>query len=101
MNFPKYKAGPVEGWIGGAFTEFVNGFLDGYGGGIGTGAGTGIYTGTTEVGQDMTATNQVLVALAALLTAMIGSGLQAVYVWHKTNRFPNPWATGNTTPPIP
>ena len=101
MNFPKYKAGPVEAWLGGAFTEFVNGFLDGYGGGIGTGAGTGIMTGTTEVGQDMSAINQVLISLAALAAAMTGSGLQAVYVWHKVNRFPNPWSTGNTTPPIP
>lgn len=97
MTFPKYRAGPVEAWLAGAFTEFVNGFLDGYGGGIGTGAGTGIMTGTTEVGQDMSAINQVWISLAALAAAMTGSGLQAVYVWHKTTRFPNPWAI--KTPP--
>lgn len=97
MDFPKYKPGPVEGWLAGALTEFINGFLDGYGGGIGTGAGTGVLTGTTTVGEDMSAVNQVLISLAALGAAMTGSGLQAVYVWHKTNRFPNPWPS--TLPP--
>jgi len=97
MTFPKYKAGPVEAWLAGAFTEFVNGFLDGYGGGLGSGAGTGILTGTTAVAEDLTAMNQVFISVGALVLAMTGSGLQAVYVWHKTFRFPNPWAI-KTTP---
>lgn len=103
MSFPRYKAGPVDLWCAEAFTEFVNGFLDGWGGGIGAGAGTGVSTGTTGVGFDMTAVNQVLLSIGAVAAAMAGNGIQAVYVWHKTHRFPNPWpaTTGNTNPPIP
>lgn len=103
MQLPRYKAGPVEFWLAEAFTEFVNGFGDGWGGGVGTGAGTGVLTGTTEVGYDMTAFHQVIIAISATAAAMFGSGLQAVYVWHKTHRFPNPWPrpTGTTNPPFP
>lgn len=101
MNFPKYKAGPVEFWIAEAFTEFINGFIDGWGAGVGAGGGLGAFTGTTGVGFDMSAINQVLISLGGLVTAMTGAGIQAVYVWHKTHRFPNPWpSTSGTTPSI-
>lgn len=103
MNFPRYRAGPVEHWLAAAFTEFVNGFLDGWGGAGMAGAGTGALTGTTQLGAEMTALNQVMISAGAVGLSMFGSGIQAVYVWHKTNRFPNPWPTptGNTNPPIP
>ena len=103
MPFPRYKPGPVEFWLAAAFTEFVNGFIEGWGGGGMAGAGTGAITGTTALGQDMSALNQVLISGGAVVLSMVGHGLQSVYVWHKTNRFPNPWpaSTGNTTPPIP
>lgn len=103
MNLPRYKAGPVEHWLAAAFTEFVNGFLDGWGGAGMAGAGTGALTGTTQLGAEMSAINQVLISTGAVALSMFGAGIQAVYVWHKTNRFPNPWPvpTGNTNPPIP
>lgn len=103
MNLPRYKAGPVDIWLAAAFTEFVNGFLDGWGGGVGTGAGTGVVTGATTLGAGVSHLHQVFLAVSGVLAAMIGAGLQAVYVWHKTNRFPNPWppSTGLTNPPFP
>lgn len=103
MNWPRYKAGPVEFWLAEAFTEFVNSFIDGWGAGVGTGGVTGALTGTTEVGIDMTALHQVWISAAAIIGAMAGNGLHGVYVWRKTHPFPNPWpsSTGNTTPPFP
>lgn len=98
MSLPRFKSTPVSHWLGEAMTEFINGFIDGWGGGVGTGAGTGVLTGTTEVGADLTAWHQVVLAIAALLAAMLGNGLQAVFIWHKTNRFPNPWKPLPTQP---
>lgn len=99
---PRFKGDPVSYWLGAAITEFVNGFLDGWGGAGMAGAGTGALTGTTTLGAEMSAINQVLISAGAVGLAMFGAGLQAVYVWHKTNRFPNPWPTptGNTPPPF-
>lgn len=96
MNFPRFKSTPVSLWLGEALTEFINGFLDGYGGGAASGVGTGVITGTTSLGHDMNGIEQVWIALAATLTAMLGNAMQAVYIWHKTNRFPNPFGA-----PIP
>lgn len=90
---PRFQSTPVSLWLGEALTEFVNGFIDGWGGGVGTGAGTGVLTGTTEVGADLSAWHQVILALAAVGAAMLGNGVQAVFIWHKTNRFPNPFRT--------
>lgn len=103
MNFPRYKAGPVEFWIGEAITEFINGFIDGWGGASGAGVGTGVVTGTTSLGHDMSGLEQVLIAGVSALSSLILAGVQAVYVWHKDHRFPNPWptSTGTTNPPIP
>lgn len=103
MNFPRYKPGPVDYWLTEAATEFINGFFDGYGGGAASGVGTGVITGTTSLGHDMNGMEQVFIAVAATLTAMLGNAMQAVYIWHKIHRFPNPWPqpTGTTTPPFP
>lgn len=104
MNWPKYKPGPVEYWIGEALTQFVNGFISGWRHGVGTGAGTGILTGTTEVAANMTAAQQIMVSAGATLFAMFMSGINQVSTWHEAGHpFPNPWpaSTGNTTPPIP
>lgn len=103
MNFPRYRAGPVEYWLGEAFTEFVNGFIKGWGAGIGTGVTTGTLTGTTSAGMDMTALNQVLISAVGVIGAMAGSGINQVWHWHQTGHaFPNPWKpTGNTPPPFP
>lgn len=102
MNLPTFRHTPVSLWLGEAMTEFINGCIDGYGGGAVSGAGTGILTGTTEVGADMTAWHQVVISFAAVLAAMLGNGIQTVYIWHKTHRFPNPWPapTGTTVPPF-
>lgn len=103
MNFPRYKAGPVDLWCAEAFTEFVNGFIDGWGGAAGAGAGTGIITGTTSLGHDMSGVEQVLIAAVSAGSSLSLAGIQAVYVWHKTHRFPNPWpaASGATASPFP
>lgn len=99
MSLPRFKSTPVSLWLGEAVTEFVNGFLDGWGGAGMAGAGTGALTGTTNLGSEMSAINQVLISSGAVGLAMFGSGLQAVYVWHKTHRFPNPWVNFHQTPP--
>lgn len=104
MNWPKYKAGPVEYWLGEAFTQFVNGFISGWKHGVGTGAGTGVLTGTTDVAQSLTAWQQILVSAGATLFAMVMSGVSQVSSWHESGaKFPNPWVsqTGNTNSPIP
>lgn len=103
-RWPRYKAGPVEYWIGAALTEFVNGFIAGWKHGVGTGAGTGILTGTTDVAANMTAWQQILVSGGATFFAMLMSGISQVSSWHENgHKFPNPWPepTGNTNPPIP
>lgn len=102
MTLPRFKSTPVSAWLGAAFTEFVNGFIDGWGGAGMAGAGTGALTGTTQLGADMSALNQVIISVGAVGLSMLGAGIQAVYVWHKANRFPNPWPpqTGNTNPPF-
>lgn len=102
MNFPKYKAGPVEYWFSEAATQFVNGFIAGWKHGVGTGAGTGVITGTTEVAQSLTAWQQILISVSSLVFAMLMNGTNQVTDWHKTNPFPNPFPppTGNTNPPI-
>lgn len=99
MNLPRFRHTPVSIWLTEAMTEFINGFIDGWGGGLGTGAGTGVITGTTDVGADLSALNQVMLSVGAVLAAMVGSGCHAVFIWHKTNRFPNPfYATPPTSP---
>lgn len=109
MNFPTYKAGPVEYWIGEAMTQFVNGFIAGWKHAVGTGASTGILTGgiipgTNEAAQHLSQTQQILVSAGAAFAAMFMSGVSQVSSWHENgNPFPNPWPkpTGNTTPPFP
>lgn len=108
MNWlPKYRAGPVEFWLGEAFTEFVNGFIAGWKHGVGTGAGTGVLTGgvipgTEQIPQSMTAWQQILVSAGATVLAMVMNGITQMTDWHKTNPFPNPWGkpTGNTPAPF-
>lgn len=104
MNFPRYKAGPVEFWFGAAITEFVNGFIAGWKHAVGTGAGTGILTGASDMSANLTAWQQITVSAGATLFAMFMSGVSQVSSWHEAgNKFPNPWpaSTGGTTPPIP
>lgn len=104
MNLPRYKAGPIEYWLGEAITQFANGFISGWRHGVGTGAGTGILTGTTEVAANMTAWQQIVISGGATLFAMVMSGINQVSSWHENGHpVPNPWQppTGNTNPPIP
>lgn len=102
MTFPKFQHTPVSLWLAEAATEFVNGFIDGWGGAAGAGAGTGVITGTTSLGHDMSGVEQVLISGVSAGASLLLAGIQAVYVWHKTHRFPNPWpaSTGNTLPPF-
>lgn len=104
MNLPRYKAGPVDTWLAEAGTQFVNGFIKGWRSAVGTGAGTGILTGTTEVAQNMTAFQQILISAGATTFSMLMSGMNEISSWHeKGNPFPNPFPppTGNTPPPFP
>ncbi len=102
MNFPRYKPGPVEYWLGAAITEFINGFIAGLGGGSIVGAGVGATTAGTSVGAGLSAINQVALSLLALALSAAGNGLKRVIVWHDANPFPNPWPapTSNTPPPF-
>ena len=102
MNFPRYKAGPVEFWLAAALTEFINGFISGWKHGVGTGAGTGVLTGTTDVAQSLSAWQQIMVSVGATLFAMVMNGLTQVTDWHKAKPFPNPWPepTGTTAAPF-
>ncbi len=102
-RWPRYKAGPVEYWLGEAITQFANGFIAGWKHAVGTGAGTGILTGTTDVAANMTAMQQITVSAGATVFAMFMSGISQVSTWHeKGNYFPNPWPqpTGKTPPPF-
>ena len=102
MNFPRYKAGPVEFWLAQALTEFINGFIAGWKHGVGTGAGTGVLTGTTDMAANLTALQQIMVSVGATVLAMVMNGITQVSDWHKTNLFPNPWSRATTTtPPFP
>lgn len=102
MNFPRYKAGPVEFWLAAAFTEFVNGFIAGLGGGTVVGAGVGATTAGTSLGSGLTALNQVFLSLVSVGLAAGGNGVKRVIVWHDQNPFPNPWPkpTGTTNAPF-
>lgn len=103
MPWLKYTPGPIEFWLAEALTQFVNGFLSGWRHGVGTGAATGVFTGTTDVAQNLTAWQQVLVSAGSTIFSMIISGINQASEWHKTNPVPNPWSkpTGNTQPPMP
>lgn len=103
MKLPLFQHTPVSLWLTRAATEFVNGTIDGWGAASGAGAGTGIITGTTTLGHDMSGIEQVLISATSTASSLFLSGIQSVYVWHKTNRFPNPWPekTGETKPPFP
>lgn len=91
MNFPKYKAGPVEYWLAAAITEFINGFLAGLGGGSFAGISTGAATASTELGASLSPGKQLALSLVALVATAAGNGLKRVVVWHNQNPFPNPW----------
>lgn len=105
MAFPRYKPGPVEYWLAGAFTEFINGFIAGLGGGSVVGAGMGATTAGTSLGDGLSALNQVWLALASAVMAAAGNGMKRVIVWHNSNPFPNPWpkpsAPAPSTPSTP
>lgn len=103
MNLPRYKAGPVEYWIGESITEFINGFIAGLGGGSVVGVGAGAVQATTALGDGVTPLKQLGISLASLALAAVGNGLKRVIIWHDQNPFPNPWPkpTGLTTPPFP
>jgi hypothetical protein len=98
MTFPRFKAGPVEYWLGGAITEFINGFIAGLGGGSVVGAGMGATTAGTSLGEGLSALNQVGLALASAALAAAGNGMKRVIVWHNSNPFPNPWLKPTATP---
>lgn len=99
MNFPKYKAGPVVYWLSAAATTFLNGFINGLGGGSFTGLGVGATTANTEIGANMSPLKQVLLAIATVAVAAVGSGFKEVIIWHKSNPFPNPYPAPADQPP--
>lgn len=102
MNFPRYRAGPVEYWVAEAATQFVNGFISGLGGGAIAGAGTGVAASSTGLWAGSDWITQILVAAFGATLAAMGQGFKQVIVWHHNNEFPNPWPrpTGTTPPPF-
>lgn len=102
MTLPRYKAGPVEYWMGAAITEFINGFISGLGGGALVGGGVGATTAGTSLGAGISALNQVWLSLVSMGLAAAGNGLKRVIVWHDQHPFPNPWPepTGTTGAPF-
>lgn len=104
MNIPRYKAGPVEYWIGAAVTEFINGAIDGISLGGLVGGGTGGLTAFSGLGETLPAFKQVLLAISGFAATMVATGVRRVSTWHANgNPFPNPWPSpvGNTNPPFP
>lgn len=91
MKLPRYCPGPLEHWLGEAFTQFVNGFISGLGGGSLVGAGMGATTAGTALGQGVSAANQVLLSLVSVFLTATGNGLKRIIVWHDNNPFPNIW----------
>lgn len=102
MNFPRYKAGPVEYWLAAALTEFVNGFIGGLGGGALAGAGTGVAAHSTGLWSGADWITQILVPAFGVTIAALGNAFKHVVVWHHGNPFPNPWPapSGNTPAPF-
>jgi hypothetical protein len=102
MNFPKYRAGPVEYWLAEAGTVFVNGFISGLGGGSIAAAGSGVAASSAGLWSGADWMTQVLIVVFGATVAALGQAFKAVIVWHHSNAFPNPWPkpTGNTPPPF-
>lgn len=102
MNLPRYKAGPVEYWLGEAITVFINGAIRGSLGGAMLGAGGGTATGTTSLGNGMTPETKFYITVGLFLGGMIANGWKSFVVWHDQHEFPNPWPapTGTTNPPF-
>lgn len=102
MNFPRYKAGPVEYWLAEAATQFVNGFISGLKGGTLAGAGTGVAAASTGLWAGADWITQILVPAFGATVAALGHGFGQFIVWHHSHEFPNPFPrpTGNTPPPF-
>lgn len=102
MNWPRYKAGPVEYWIAEAITVFINGAIRGSLGGAALGGAGGATTGFTSVGSGMRPEEKVYVTAALFVGMMIANGWKSFVVWHDSHEFPNPWPrpTGDTKPPF-
>lgn len=103
MNWPRYKAGPVEYWLSEAATQFLNGALSGIKLGGLIGGGTGVVGNVSAVTSDLPAFKQVLVAVSGFLVTMVANGISQVSTWHVANPFPNPFPrpTDTTQPPFP
>lgn len=99
MNWPKYKAGPVEYWLAEALTQFINGVIAGLGGGSVAGLGVGATTATTELGNTLPPLQQLLISLATLILSATGNGVKRVIIWHDQNPFPNPYPKPPANPP--
>lgn len=91
MTIPKYKAGPVEFWIGAAITEFINGFIAGLAGGSVVGVGVGATQATTTLGDGSSPVRQFAISMASMGLSACGNGLKRIIVWHDSHPFPNPW----------
>lgn len=101
MNFPRYKAGPVEYWIAEAATQFVNGFIDGIGGGTLAGAGTGVAATSAGLWAGADWITQILIPIFGITMGGLGQAFKRVVVWHHNNPFPNPWPTPTGTTAAP
>lgn len=102
MNFPRYKAGPVEYWIAEAATQFVNGAIGGFKIGATVGVSSGGGVAVSDFGARVSPFANALIAVGSILVTCAACGVNRVADWHKTNEFPNPWPkpSGTTTPPF-
>ena len=63
MNFPKYKAGPVEYWLAEAVTQFINGALAGFKIGATVGVSSGGGVAATDLGTRVSPLMNALIAV--------------------------------------
>lgn len=103
MNFPRYRAGPIEYWLAEAGTQFINGFIASFKVGASVGVLSGGGMAASELGSRLSPLVNALVAVGSIVATCASGGVAQVHDWHKTNPVPNPWPrpTGNTQPPFP
>lgn len=100
MNFPRYKAGPIEYWLCEALTQFINGAISGFKIGASVGVFSGGGVAASDLGDKVSPLFNSLISVAGIALTCLGSGLARFHDWHKTNEIPNPWpkpASNNQT----
>lgn len=102
MQFPRYRAGPIEYWLAEAGTQFVNGAIGGFKIGAFGGGGGGLGLAASPVGEKISPLLNALFTIGSILLICAAAGAARFHDWHKTNEFPNPYPkpSGNSQPPF-